>query len=167
MERNKGELFAQELDRQWYALRVRVGTRACEESLSIPFSHFAKGMQRLENGEIQEGLSEVVLARFEVEELAETDSAVALTSAKMSYEATAKGLSPLAGLLVMDAVLAAARGELKEEWIAQVLRGHAGDEDAQKICLREILALWNDGPWPWIKGTESDLLPFTQQPGWR
>lgn len=145
---------------------MRIGEKVCEESFAVPFSHFAKGMQKLENGEIQEGLSDVVLARFEVEELAATDSAVALMSAKMSYEATAKGLSPLAGLLVMDGVLAAARGELKEEWIAQVLRGHAGDEDAQKICLGEILTLWNDGPWPWPKGTVSDPVPFTTQPGW-
>jgi hypothetical protein len=150
----EAELLVEELERQWYALRLRLGEDAYKDTFSIPYERFAKGMQKLETGRIHEGLGEAVAARFEAEELNETDSVVALTSAKTSYDATARGLSRLAGLLVLDAVIAAARGELKEEWIVQVLSGHAGNEDIQLECLREIVALWTEGIWPWSAGTE-------------
>jgi hypothetical protein len=158
----EAELLIEELERQWYALRLRLGEDTLKDAFSIPYEHFAKGMQKLETGLIHEGLGEAVAARFEAEELNETDSIVALTSAKTSYDARARGLSRLAGLLVLDAVIAAARGELKEEWIVQVLSGHAGNEHFQLQCLREIVALWTEGIWPWSPGTEPLKSPSSR-----
>jgi hypothetical protein len=162
MEREEEEQLIEELDRQWNALRLRLGEEAYKDTFSILYERFAKGMQRLETGQIYEGLGEAVAARFEAEELNATDSVIALTSAKTSYDARARGLSRLAGLLVLDAVIAAANGELKEEWIVQVLSGHAGDENVQLECLREIVALWAEGIWPWSAETERLKSPSSR-----
>jgi hypothetical protein len=164
VEWEEEEPLTEELDRQWYALRLRHGEDAYKDTFSIPFERFVEGVQKLNNGQIKEGLGEVVTARFDAEGLTETDSTVALESAKKSYDATARGLSRLAGLLVLDAVIAAARGELKEQWILEVLSGHAGDEHLQLECLREIVALWTEGILPWSTGAERLRLP-SSRPG--
>jgi hypothetical protein len=162
VEREKEEQLIEELDRQWNALRLRLGEDAYKGTFSILYERFVQGMQKLQTGQIYEGLGEAVAARFEAEELNETDNVVALTSAKTSYDARARGLSRLAGLLVLDAVIAAARGELKEEWIVQVLSGHAGNEVIQLECLREIIALWTEGIWPWSAGAEPLKSPSSR-----
>jgi hypothetical protein len=154
MGRREVELLAEELDRQWYTLKVRLGEDAYKCTFSVPFERFIKGMQELETGKIREGLDEAIGARLQAERLDKTDSIAALTFTKKRYDARVRGHSHLAGLLVLDAVIAAARGISKEQWILHVLTGHAGNDDAELECLREIVALWTDGVMPWSKGTE-------------
>jgi hypothetical protein len=68
-------------------------------------------------------------------------------------DAKARELSDTAQLLVGDASKAAGQGKSPEEWIWEVLRGHANDEDAQRRCLQLIVDLWSNGPWPWPRTT--------------
>jgi len=52
-------------------------------------------------------------------------------------------------MLLADSNRAASGGLSKELWIIEVLRGHESDEWVQLGCLKQIVALWTDGPWPW------------------
>lgn len=62
-------------------------------------------------------------------------------------DAKARQLSDTAQQLIWDASNSAGQGMSPEEWICEVLRVHAGDEDAQRRCLQLIVDLWSDGPW--------------------
>jgi hypothetical protein len=72
---------------------------------------------------------------------------------EVENEAKARQLSDTAQQLTWDASNSAGQGMSPEEWICEVLRGHAGDEDAQRRCLQLIVDLWSDGPWPWLRTT--------------
>lgn len=62
-------------------------------------------------------------------------------------EILARQLPDTAHALIWDAFTAAGQGISKERWILEALTGHAGDDGAQRGCLRHIIALWSDGPW--------------------
>lgn len=64
-------------------------------------------------------------------------------------EAKNTGLPMLSQLLIVDATLRAANGISQCDWIAGVLKGHTGDEQAQAAVLAHIAKLWSEGPWPW------------------
>lgn len=64
-------------------------------------------------------------------------------------EVAARGLGVTAELLSADSHQAAQQGIPKENWIADVIAGHAGDDTAQIHCLLHIIELWRNGPWPW------------------
>lgn len=55
----------------------------------------------------------------------------------------------MASLLAENAAECGAEGISKEDWITGVLKGHAGDDQMQLECLRRIVELWSNGPWPW------------------
>lgn len=75
-----------------------------------------------------------------------------VTAIERGWEAERFGI--LAGVLARDANRAAAEGILEEDWIQKVLVGHRGDTKLQRECLKRILLLWENGPWPWLRDDE-------------
>jgi hypothetical protein len=65
------------------------------------------------------------------------------------HEALAEGQALMVQFLATNAQTRADAGLSKEQWIAEVLSGHADDDDAQIGCLLRIAELWKSGPWPW------------------
>ena len=92
-------------------------------------------------------------------DISATNDPVLGTLKRSEIEAEAKGLPHLARLLAWDASRAAAAGMSKEQWIVQVVMGHEGDDKAQIACLKYILVLWEQGPWPW-RGKASQTMPL-------
>lgn len=74
-----------------------------------------------------------------------------ITALDAENEAKAKGLPLAAQLLARDAAMRCGEGLTKEQWIINILQGHAENEPAQLRCLKHIVAIWSDGPWPWPK----------------
>lgn len=72
-----------------------------------------------------------------------------VTSIERGREAERFGI--LAGVLAGDANRVAADGILEQDWIYKVLVGHRGDSKLQRECLKRILLLWENGPWPWLR----------------
>jgi hypothetical protein len=72
-------------------------------------------------------------------------------SNRATKEAENTGLPRIARFLIADANQWAAWGMSQYGWIAQVLKGHAGDEQAQAAVLAHIIKLWSEGPWPWLR----------------
>ncbi len=84
-----------------------------------------------------------------------TQNPAIITVLDAENEARARGLRPFEQILVRDAVVDAAEGLTKETWIQSVLAGHEGCEWAQLECLKAIVLLWTNGPWPWPRDAAS------------
>ena len=79
----------------------------------------------------------------------DADAPETVMSLRAEKEAKTKGLSQTGQLLASDSSRAASEGLSKGKWIEEVLNGHGSDEWAQLGCLKHIVTLWADGPWPW------------------
>jgi hypothetical protein len=149
-------IVAKELLRQTEVFRRQNGKEAWGKD-SDAVKRIVGLMQGIEQGYISTGDAAAEIQnideRLEADISATKDSALA-TLKRSEIEAEAKGLSHLARLLAWDASRATAAGMTKEEWIMQVVTGHEGDEKAQITCLKYILVLWEQGPWPW-QGTQT------------
>ena len=150
MERQEADMLGKELDRQMNILGMRLRNDAYERPFSISFGRFADGLEKLETGQIEDGLVEAATARLEAEGLTQDIGGnVNVFRDGVNFDRTDKATSNIARLLALDAKIAAARGELKEHWISEVLCGHIDDECVQLECLKAIVSLWTEGPWPW------------------
>jgi hypothetical protein len=83
------------------------------------------------------------------EALQSSDQPDLIMSFRSKKEAMNAGLPRIAQLLIGNATFWAARGISPSDWIAEVLKGHTGDEQAQAAVLAHITKLWSEGPWPW------------------
>jgi hypothetical protein len=144
-------VVAQELIRQTEAFRSRYGEEAWGKD-SEAVKGFASLIEGIQQGHIsvEDAAAEIqsVDERLEADIAAADDPALAMPK-RSEIKAKAKGLSHLAHLLAWDASRSAAAGTTKEEWIMQVLAGHIRDQETQIACLKCILVLWEQGPWPW------------------
>ena len=144
-------IVAKELMRQTEVFRRRYGGEPWGKD-SDAVQGIVNLMQGIQVGHITtaDAAAEIqsIDERLEADISATNDPALA-TLKRSEIEAEAKGLSHLARLLAWDASRAAAAGMTKEEWIMQVVTGHEDDEKAQITCLKYILVLWEQGPWPW------------------
>jgi hypothetical protein len=144
-------IVAKELLRQTEVFSRRYGQEAWGRD-SDAVKGIVNLMQGIQEGHISTGDAAAEIQsideRLEADISATNDPALAMLK-RSEIEAEAKGLSHLARLLAWDASRAAAAGLTHEEWILQVLTGHACDEKAQITCLKYILVLWEQGPWPW------------------
>jgi len=144
-------IVAKELMRQTEVFRLRYGGEPWGED-----SDAVKGITNLMQG-IQVGHVTIGDAAAEIQSIDErleadisgTSDPGLATLKRSEIEAEAKGLPHLARLLAWDASRAAVAGITKEEWIMQVVTGHEGDDKAQIACLKYIVVLWEQGPWPW------------------
>jgi len=147
-------LALKELKRQSEKMRDTMGDEAMDRALasSSEVQDLERAIENLCNGRItvEQAQHELDHAEELIGQAArEADDPELVTSVEAQNEARARQLPLAAELLVSDAVRSAAQGISKEQWIAEVLRGHERDEAAQLGCLRHIVTLWNDGPWPW------------------
>lgn len=150
-------LAMKEQMRQVQHMIASIGSEAVDEHLQSQESQevFAKATELL--------AGKITVEEFEAatqhvfEELAaivrKTDDPVGVTTLDVENEAAAKNLAPAAQLLAVDATRRAGDGISKEDWILEVLKGHAADEDAQLGCMRLIVTLWSEGPWPWPRSS--------------
>jgi|SRR5580700_4257689 hypothetical protein len=149
-------LAIRELMRQWQRMSESVGTEPIEDYLrSSGAREVFKRITELLKGEITIGEFEAATDHLHENTAAmarDVDDPAQVTMVDAENEAAAKNLAPAARLLAVDAARRAGDGTSKEDWILEVLKGHASDEDAQLRCLRLIVALWSEGPWPWPAG---------------
>lgn len=152
-DKNELILTMKELIRQWTKMRNLLGDAVLDEIMAgALFQDMERSMADLLAGrttpeEAQRALdeNEERIARFG----RETGDPGIITSLDAENESKAKELPETAQLLAKDAANCAAAGQSKEQWISDVLSGHAGDDAAQLGCLKHIVRLWSDGPWPW------------------
>jgi hypothetical protein len=144
-------IVAKELMRQTELCKRRYGGEPWGKD-SDAVNGIVNLMQGMQLGHITTGDAAAAIQtideRLEADISATGDPALA-TLKRSEIEAEAKGLPHLARLLAWDASRAAVAGITKEEWIMQVVRGHEGDDKTQIACLKYILVLWEQGPWPW------------------
>jgi hypothetical protein len=122
--------------------------------------------ERFRRGEVSQAEAEAALINFQEQletrarELADSGGDPALlmglragaeAQIRAEYEPGIRELSDTAkNILLPDSVEAAGRGLTFEEWVAEVLDGHAGDEQAQLLCLQEIDSLRRKGLLHWM-----------------
>jgi hypothetical protein len=148
-ERCGAILALKELSRQAKRLMQRSSEISLEEAGMPELGDQLRGIL---NGEISPVEAEIQNERTEerIEQSAiDADSPEIILGLRAEKEAKTKGLSPAAQLLASDSNRAASDGLSKEQWISEVLNGHESDEWAQLGCLKQITALWTEGPWPW------------------
>jgi hypothetical protein len=154
-------LACRELMRQAAKMRNAYGDEAINQALSSSpeadlLTNVFEGLSsgRLTQDDVQENIDEVdeLLGRA----TRESDDPGFILALDAENVAIAKGLSDAARLLVSDAFKSAAQGVAKEEWIAEVLRGHVSSGARLQLgCLNYIVQLWDDGPWAWPEAEET------------
>ncbi len=149
-EKEETVLALKEVKRQFEKMRRIYGAEVMGDSL--PAQGLTEWPADLIAGRITAEDAEQRLDSFgEVlaQEMRATNDPMMVTGLDAENEAKAKHLRQAAQMLIWDAVRSAAAGATKEQWIAEVLSGHEGDEAAQLGCLRHIVTLWREGPWAW------------------
>ena len=158
-EKEETVLALKEVNRQFEKMRRMYGDEVMGDALSTQgftecFADLLAGrITATEDAQQRLDSFEEVLAQ----EMRATNDPMMVTGLDAENEAKAKQLPVAARMLIWDAVRSAAGGVTKEQWIAEVLSGHASDETAQLGCLRHIVTLWSDGPWAWPR--ESRIEP--------
>jgi hypothetical protein len=119
-----------------------------------------KAMSDFMKGDITSDQLEVVTDRLREENAAAVraaDDPVGASMLDAENEIGARGLPRIAELLTVDAAKYAGSGFSKEKWISDVLTGHLEDvegltaDEAQLGCLKWIVTLWSEGPWPFLR----------------
>jgi hypothetical protein len=158
-EREEIALSMKEMLRQSQALRETWGDDALDQSLQSDLGQqISATLMEVMEGHVTPAEAQTRLEESErqIEErfVEGSDDPATVMSHRAEKEAELKGLPSTAQLLVCDANKQAAAGVSKEEWIAEVLQGHADDDAAQLGCLACIVRLWSEGLLPWPAGTE-------------
>lgn len=152
-DREEAVLALKELLRQWKRLCDTEGSDAVSRVTSSPeFQAQEILIKRFTAGEISTEEMEQEGARFDElfrQRARQRGDPATIMALDAEDEASASNLAPAAQLLLSDAIKSAGNGFSTEQWIADVLIGHAGDDSAQLGCLRHIVALWSGGGWPW------------------
>jgi len=141
-------LAAKELMRQFYRMvesgRLDSESRQAREILGLMVKSREGAITGEEFNAAIDRISEDIAAMA-----LKGDDPIAVTKLNSENEAAAKKLPRAGQFLAIDAAGRARAGLSKEEWISEVLKGHAADDEAQLGCLSVIVKLWRDGPWPW------------------
>lgn len=148
-ECHEAVLALKELGRQAKRLMEKYGDISLEE---VGTGEFGSQLRGILSGEISLSKAEIQnegADKMIEQEAIEADAPEIIMGLRAEKEARTKGLTLAAQLLASDSNRAAADGLSKEEWINEVLNGHEGDEWAQLGCLKKIVTLWSNGPWPW------------------
>lgn len=153
-ERAEIILAMKELRRQFQIMRAVMGDEAVDSALSSSdlSQRLLAQIEELREGRISPTGAEAeqrAIDEWIDQAVAASDDPALVMAHRSESEAGIKGLPQTAQLLASDAAKRAAAGLSREEWITEVLQGHKSDEAAQLGCLKYIVTLWSEGPWPW------------------
>jgi hypothetical protein len=162
IEMSGGEEIAlsmKEMLRQLQTLRENYGDQALNRFFSSDLAQeISSTVMEVTAGNVSPTETETKLENLErqIEErfVEGSDDPATVVSHRAEKEAGLRGFTSTAQLLVRNANRRAAAGLSKQEWMAEVLAGHADDDAAQRGCLAYVLELWNEGLLPWPAGSE-------------